>query len=176
MRNYAENKGFAFQSTLRRTERQPGDLVEVIPSDISIHAPTNGATFCGTFSIFILCISIHAPTNGATYRFPSLCNERWISIHAPTNGATSEKLTSPALNLFQSTLRRTERRAFPPTYLCTRRFQSTLRRTERPLTSTFIHLHQDFNPRSDERSDSNFAQKNLKNYTKPLNNIIVFYN
>lgn len=35
---------------------------------------------------------------------------------------------------------------------------------------------QNFNPRSDERSDHNFAQKNLKNYTKPLNNIIVFYN
>ena len=34
----------------------------------------------------------------------------------------------------------------------------------------------DFNPRSGERSDSNFAQKNLKNYTKPLNNIIAFYN
>lgn len=33
---------------------------------------------------------------------------------------------------------------------------------------------QNFNPRSDERSDSNFAQKNFKKYTKPLNILLFF--
>ena len=78
---------------------------------------------------------------------------RHISIHAPTNGATQPVSQSMTF----------------------RRFQSTLRRTERPGTSALSQSDLYFNPRSDERSDSNFAQKNEKNYTKPLNNIIVFY-
>ena len=33
---------------------------------ISIHAPTNGATYISCLILFYLTISIHAPTNGAT--------------------------------------------------------------------------------------------------------------
>ncbi len=73
----------------RSDERSDGDLVEVIPSDeISIHAPTNGATQAVGLIAIQNRISIHAPTNGATITH---CDELLfyiISIHAPTNGAT----------------------------------------------------------------------------------------
>ena len=99
-----------------------------------------------------------------------------ISIHAPTNGATSAIFNSSLkFHVFQSTLRRTERHILTSWVVVILSFQSTLRRTERRVYIVYMHIAMDFNPRSDERSDCNFAQKNEKNYTKPLNNIIVFY-
>ena len=81
--------------------------------DISIHAPTRGATFAqGRLHISFdeyfnshpyargdakkMCdilgiddISIHAPTRGATMRLcPLNGRDGFISIHAPTRGAT----------------------------------------------------------------------------------------
>ena len=56
--------------------------------DISIHAPTNGATQPPKASENNSKISIHAPTNGATYFDELGCRDFIISIHAPTNGAT----------------------------------------------------------------------------------------
>ena len=56
---------------------------------ISIHAPTNGATgsdFCSSPTSYI---SIHAPTNGATILSAVTNQIPKISIHAPTNGATA---------------------------------------------------------------------------------------
>ena len=57
--------------------------------NISIHAPTRGATT--TFIYFIICvtISIHAPTRGATHVLSRKVGESDISIHAPTRGATA---------------------------------------------------------------------------------------
>ena len=81
--------------------------------DISIHAPTKGATIMGVDNISNAKeISIHAPTKGATYYTPNWvwypiyfnprthegCDDalakeitklKIISIHAPTKGATS---------------------------------------------------------------------------------------
>ena len=55
---------------------------------ISIHAPTKGATCCTGGNYQIKQISIHAPTKGATAP-PQLSNGAFdISIHAPTKGAT----------------------------------------------------------------------------------------
>ena len=56
-------------------------------------------------------ISIHAPTRGATIDWVSnpLCNA--ISIHAPTRGATQKDRLKGGKNEFQSTLPRGERRA-----------------------------------------------------------------
>ena len=79
--------------------------------DISIHAPTNGATQIGARFEQEFVISIHAPTNGATVGVLPFVIYKEISIHAPTNGAT---------RLWSSTMSRAEH----------------------------------FNPRSDERSDS----------------------
>ena len=81
--------------------------------EISIHAPTRGATAAALrWAIFEL-ISIHAPTRGATYPGGECCHSLEISIHAPTRGAT---FTTNAwfifIFLFQSTLPRGERRGF----------------------------------------------------------------
>ena len=96
-------------------------------SDVSIHAPTRGATTIHSIHTpLILNVSIHAPTRGATLvgrerRFEDACfNPRahegrditegettvslQVSIHAPTRGATPYYLRSHGLRLsFQST-------------------------------------------------------------------------
>ena len=56
--------------------------------EISIHAPTNGATLPQPERKCNMAISIHAPTNGATRICGNRQRHRAISIHAPTNGAT----------------------------------------------------------------------------------------
>ena len=87
--------------------------------EISIHAPTRGATAEGVRNTPYMGISIHAPTRGATCIIPSTISteifqstlpqgERLlhhtqydfhgdISIHAPTRGATNQILSSAAL-------------------------------------------------------------------------------
>ena len=80
---------------------------------ISIHAPTRGATqFPGSYSL-LSCISIHAPTRGATTNEFMTAVSVKISIHAPTRGATILSAFSTTFSLFQSTLPREERRVFP---------------------------------------------------------------
>ena len=54
-----------------------------------------------------------------------------ISIHAPTNGATPFFNSFLKFHVFQSTLRRTERRYSTCIIFTHNKFQSTLRRTER---------------------------------------------
>ena len=103
-------RGIAFQSTLPQGERlnviflppkahyfnprshKGSDFLFASPwlqYDISIHAPTRGATSIG----FTICsntsISIHAPTRGATFLLCTLYRSAAISIHAPTRGATT---------------------------------------------------------------------------------------
>ena len=71
--------------------------------DVSIHAPTRGATENMGGSRMGLSVSIHAPTRGAT-----LCNIAniiliLVSIHAPTRGATSYRVRFRSGREFQST-------------------------------------------------------------------------
>ena len=56
--------------------------------EISIHAPTWGATRIALRSFSDFPISIHAPTWGATFTPTLLSTLCGISIHAPTWGAT----------------------------------------------------------------------------------------
>ena len=121
--------------------------------EISIHAPTRGATIykelfdrlaifqstlpreerqSNSFIILsLLIISIHAPTRGATC-LPGYNSPCWIiSIHAPTRGATILIGVEVFSMLFQSTLPREERRIRVIHYQVTARFQSTLPREER---------------------------------------------
>ena len=102
---------------------------------ISIHAPTNGATSSLLSGVPCPEISIHAPTNGATKLSLSSDPASRISIHAPTNGATMSLFPRLIIHIFQSTLRRTERRRYQGKCSGTGRFQSTLRRTERRWTA-----------------------------------------
>ena len=100
-----------FQSTLPRRERQRQRNPCHTALQISIHAPTKGATAMQMAQGKSEDISIHAPTKGATlmpgimevqYRFQSTLPRRErlggvivmmkyipISIHAPTKGATN---------------------------------------------------------------------------------------
>ena len=101
--------------------------------EISIHAPTRGATDAGklpgrrdadfnprshegsdvaaiTALVIIEIISIHAPTRGATDPSPRIRMTHPISIHAPTRGATTIRRWHLCTKyLFQSTLPRGER-------------------------------------------------------------------
>ena len=79
--------GKTFQSTLPQGERRRSQTTCTERSEISIHAPTRGAT----------CLAF-----GKRAEFI-------ISIHAPTRGATSCSLKARAMSLFQSTLPQGER-------------------------------------------------------------------
>ena len=56
--------------------------------NVSIHAPTRGATYLQTLLDLMIKVSIHAPTRGATYAFKRYIELAIVSIHAPTRGAT----------------------------------------------------------------------------------------
>ena len=78
---------FSFQSTLPREERlYENDLLFYL--NISIHAPTRGATVKLGIIHVLSKISIHAPTRGATATASTANTNATISIHAPTRGAT----------------------------------------------------------------------------------------
>ena len=84
--------------------------------NVSIHAPTQGATEICLMAAAIKMVSIHAPTQGATYQevhcCPKICRfnprthagcDHWtavkiylhfVSIHAPTQGATESNMIS----------------------------------------------------------------------------------
>ena len=55
---------------------------------VSIHAPTRGATAVRSAGLSTGSVSIHAPTRGATLSDIELAAEFKVSIHAPTRGAT----------------------------------------------------------------------------------------
>ena len=120
-----------FQSTLPREERQLPMLPLVaffyfnprshersdkspvgamfVGNNISIHAPTRGATGTPVTGVKGAKISIHAPTRGATALSFVLFRRHFISIHAPTRGATRKTSKTALIYQFQSTLPREER-------------------------------------------------------------------
>ena len=143
---------------------------------ISIHAPTNGATCCSTIH------TIHIVTFQSTLRrterrvlnkfslsfinFNPRSDERsdcicllLLNSHLDFNPRSDERsdyeivTQTKDIPLFQSTLRRTERRYRARDGRSMLEFQSTLRRTERRNYWIFPDTNLDFNPRSDERSD-----------------------
>ena len=77
-----------------------------------------------------------------------------ISIHAPTRGATgkADMFTKRTIR-FQSTLPREERQILILFNRFECLFQSTLPREERPTQPIIPMIHNNFNPRSHERSD-----------------------
>ena len=63
-------------------------FIRQIEVDVSIHAPTRGATPCSFRLDAAERVSIHAPTRGATNSFFTDLEAWKVSIHAPTRGAT----------------------------------------------------------------------------------------
>ena len=78
-----------FQSTHPRGVRRKRYKVQFESNDVSIHAPTWGATTFWCVSVEIVAVSIHAPTWGATLSSRSETGAGTVSIHAPTWGATT---------------------------------------------------------------------------------------
>ena len=91
MRLEEEVYEFLFEGFNPRTHAGCDDMLLLIREDmieVSIHAPTQGATQCNDPVWNNLKVSIHAPTQGAT-RGDDNCNRQiQVSIHAPTQGAT----------------------------------------------------------------------------------------
>ena len=122
--------------------------------DISIHAPTRGATRAEQALSEYKNISIHAPTRGATHVY-------WPRIRSntdfnPRSHKGSDSVESPCMGrpqIFQSTLPQGERRSWHIHFPKVSRFQSTLPQGERPIWhgQDFVELH--FNPRSHKGSD-----------------------
>ena len=121
--------------------------------NVSIHAPTKGATRTGKGNwSLVKCfnprshegsdkkgrlnmseqyVSIHAPTKGATHSGRTGFNGKCVSIHAPTKGATGNSLRLSLISMFQSTLPRRERLPLSKPSDSISAFQSTLPRRER---------------------------------------------
>jgi len=78
--------------------------------DVSIHAPTRGATNMPMGSPRVRNVSIHAPTRGATHGKDGHFTTENVSIHAPTRGATSPFIIGAFSKTFQSTPPRGGRR------------------------------------------------------------------
>ena len=121
-----------FQSTLLQEERLIWCFSCKVLSNISIHAPTRGATGSEALKDALMNISIHAPTRGATIFFCLPKSMIFISIHAPTRGATC---TCNRLrfrrSIFQSTLLQEERPITTFPAFISSLFQSTLLQEER---------------------------------------------
>ena len=124
-------KCFSFQSTLPRRERrqQVGSLKEAV--DISIHAPTKGAT------------GRKVNLNGISKFQSTLPRRERLNCHSFRFRPS----------LFQSTLPRRERLYIGGKKVGTGKFQSTLPRRERQLQAKIQSILQYFNPRSHEGSD-----------------------
>ena len=143
-----------FQSTLPRGER-PSSMMHLAPllcfnprshmgSDqcgcavdcrilqVSIHAPTWGATRIWQWQTMTDQVSIHAPTWGATSQAATTPQTIQVSIHAPTWGATPvifHGYFNPSV--FQSTLPHGERQNPLEKSSIRSQFQSTLPHGER---------------------------------------------
>ena len=57
-----------FQSTPPRGGRLPPLRLELLPTNVSIHAPARGATYSVCMNQLGMRVSIHAPARGATHR------------------------------------------------------------------------------------------------------------
>ena len=71
--------------------------------EVSIHAPTRGATNTALLCFYDKDVSIHAPTRGATVINKAYAITKCVSIHAPTRGATRVNEAIARSEAFQST-------------------------------------------------------------------------
>ena len=130
-----------FQSTLPRGERRLFYREQNSHKEVSIHAPTRGATFFSGSGTGRFLVSIHAPTRGATTCMDILYSVWPVSIHAPTRGATCVAGAALFYTRFQSTLPRGERHTGYIFTSNTPGFQSTLPRGERRFCTWILWYH-----------------------------------
>ena len=145
-------------------------------ADISVHAPTRGATSNSlSFSIFSVfqstlpreerLLGLNFKEANSIFQSTLPREERLLQQYLshfqllfqstlPREKRRNYATTGDIPTKFQSTLPREERRTDKGPWLCVTEFQSTLPREERLITR--LHTAQDayFNPRSHERSDA----------------------
>ena len=124
-----------FQSTLPREERLTSSDAINIVTNISIHAPTRGATKCGRGNRKSCKISIHAPTRGATLHVAFCYNYITFQSTLPREERQLIIVRFKMRKVFQSTLPREERLTRFCFVIFFIKFQSTLPREERHGTS-----------------------------------------
>ena len=148
---------------------------------VSIHAPTQGATKTPKLGFYLPDVSIHAPTQGATtylydcrLLFRSFnprthvgcdwaqtlsCKCTTVSIHAPTQGATKYQNEWNVAQWFQSTHPRRVRQILGILNYGYRKFQSThprrVRHPQADLQSGLVG----FNPRTHVGCDCIFSKR-----------------
>ena len=103
------------------------------PTAVSIHAPTRGATRAIVEKLEREEVSIHAPTRGATVTQEYFVGREWVSIHAPTRGATNGGRPKAVIFLFQSTHPHGVRLQAVIEFLENHKFQSTHPHGVRPV-------------------------------------------
>ena len=142
-----------FQSTLPHGERLTNAFINDIIINVSIHAPTRGATAL----IYVPCgkcdVSIHAPTRGATSQCSINQGTDTFQSTLPHGERLKDGCRCFESVMFQSTLPHGERQFLLCLLSRWNRFQSTLPHGER---LTFIEIDQveiGFNPRSHTGSD-----------------------
>ena len=107
-----KDKTQVFQSTLPRGERQQQDQCHSRNCNFNPRSH-EGSDLAHALSGCEVDISIHAPTRGATLELRIAAHYANISILAPTRGATyTRKNVSLSTRLFQSSLPRGERLGF----------------------------------------------------------------
>ena len=122
-------------------------------TNVSIHAPTWGATRRDYPSRLNEQVSIHAPTWGATLDNAFHNAFAIVSIHAPTWGATGLLCSTTPLVWFQSTLPRGERRVIDSIRLMSLCFNPRSHVGSDPAATSGHRPDASFNPRSHVGSD-----------------------
>ena len=146
-----------FQSTLPRGERLGDATFTELPTGISIHAPTRGATkrrMCDLRLIRFQSTLPRGERHDLLNEITKVENFNPRSHEGSDDGWKSAK-GNPVK--FQSTLPRGERPSGNSKNTYTAKFQSTLPRGERPPDITHTLSNSDFNPRSHEGSDAVFT-------------------
>ena len=142
---------------------------------VSIHAPTGGATRGNLQGQAAEHVSIHAPTGGATQLNGQInlflgfnprpygrgdgpwikpCCRSGVSIHAPTGGATGPGSRTRSHWMFQSTPLREGRHMVGWTTRMVSMFQSTPLREGRRWRREILSILRSFNPRPYGRGDT----------------------
>ena len=142
-----------FQSTLLQEERLEPCTVETIFLAFNPRSYKR-SDFYKIHLHLIIDLSIHAPTRGATKTLCLLFTLKALSIHAPTRGATITLVYPYTLHFTFNprSYKRSDGQHFQ-ILNCQIIFQSTLLQEERRWISIYPRNDTSFNPRSYKRSD-----------------------
>ena len=116
--------------------------------EVSIHAPTWGATFCCARNMYNKMFQSTRPRGARQIWGRGKFRKFQVSIHAPTWGATANYAQTVTRHLFQSTRPRGARQMPLPTPWPRSLFQSTRPRGARPIILAMLLGQFRFNPRA----------------------------